>query len=553
MNEVLVVGHRNPDLDSIGAAIGYAEFKRRTNLPGAMAARCGDTNARIDFVLERFGLPAPRFVANVSPKVRDVMEQDVISVLPDTPVAEAMALMDQNSLRVLPVLDRDRRCLGLASVFKMMDFQLPGQHRLFESRRVLSTLNGLVRTLNARAIHLHHPDREEDLVMMVGGMSVESFQQRLERHSPQSLLIVVGDRYDIQLLAIERGVRGIVVTGNLEMRPSLVEAAQRHGVSLLLSPHDSVTTAMLCRGAITVRHMLEEDFLAFREDDELARARRAAAESDHPAFPVLSESGATVGILSKSDFLKPVRRRLILVDHNELSQAVPGAGDTEIIEIIDHHRLGALTTNAPIYFLNDPVGSTSTIVADCFFRERVEIPPAVAGVLLAGLVSDTLNLTSPTTTSRDVDICRQLEKCSGENATQLAEDLFRSGSVLVSQPPEEAITSDCKEYHEEGRRFSVAQIEEIGFTQFWDRKEAVCEALRLHRARQGYDFAALLVTDVTRQNSLLVLSAEQAMLDAMGYPEIEPGIFELAQVVSRKKQLLPYLAHCLQQVAQASA
>jgi len=547
MKEVLVIGHRNPDLDSISAAIGYAEFKRRTGMPEATAARCGDTNARIDFVLERFGLPAPRFVADVSPKVRDVMRRDVISVPPDTPVAEALSIMDQKSLRVLPVLDEQRRCRGLASVFKMMQFQQPGQHRLFESRRVLATLTGIARTLEAKAIHVEQPDREDDLSLMIGGMSVESFQNRLDRYPPHTLLIVVGDRHDIQLLAIEHGVRCIVVTGNLEIRRSLVDAARARGVSLLLSPHDSMTTAMLCRGAITVSHMLEEEFLSFREDDLLAGARRTAAESYHQAFPVLAETGETTGILSKSDFLKPVNRRLILVDHNELSQAVHGAEHAEIIEIIDHHRLGSLTTSTPIYFLNDPVGSTSTIVADCFLRHGVDLPANVAGMLLAGLVSDTLNLTSPTATPRDGVILKQLEEISGENASRLAEDLFRSGSILVSQPPPQAITSDCKEYLEEGRRFSVAQIEEIGFTQFWQRKAEVCEALDAHRARHAYFFAALLVTDVTRQNSLLIMSAGKAVLDAIDYPEVEPGIFELAQVVSRKKQLLPYLTHCLKQ------
>jgi manganese-dependent inorganic pyrophosphatase len=476
------------------------------------------------------------------------MRREVVSVLPDTPVAEALAIMDQNSLRVLPVLDEHRHCRGLASVFKMMQFQQPGHHRLFESRRVVATLKGIARTLEAQVIHVEEGGREDDLTLMIGGMSVESFKSRLESYPAHKLLIVVGDRHDIQLLAIEHGVRCIVVTGNLEIRRSLVDAAKACGVSLLLSPHDSMTTAMLCRAAITVNHMLEEDFLTFREDDLLANARRMAAESIYQAFPVLAETGETAGILSKSDFLKKVNRRLILVDHNELSQAVHGAEDAEIIEIIDHHRLGSLSTSHPIYFLNDPVGSTSTIVADCFLRHSLPLASNIAGVLLAGVVSDTLNLTSPTATPRDAVVLKKLEEASGANATKLAEDMFRSGSVLVSHAPAQAITSDCKEYVEDGHRFSVAQIEEIGFSHFWDRKQAVMEALTNHRIRHGHFFSALLVTDVTRQNSLLLMAGDKPMLDAIDYPELETGIFELAEVVSRKKQLLPYLTHCLKQV-----
>jgi len=349
-------------------------------------------------------------------------------------------------------------------------------------------------------------------------------------------------------LAVESGVRCIVVTGNLTIRRETIEAAERNGVSLLLSPHDSMTTAMLCRAAITVSHMIDEDFLSFRDDELLASARRKAMEAYSHAFPVLDEAGTTIGILSKSDFLKKVDRRLILVDHNELSQAVQGAEEAEIIEIIDHHRIGALSTTQPIYFLNDPVGSTSTIVADCFLRQGVAMPKEIAGLLLAGLISDTLNLTSPTATPRDGSVLKQLEVLAGINATQFAEDLFRSGSILVSRPAPQAITSDCKEYVEDEQRFSVAQIEEIGFTQFWRCKDEVMEALRAYRERQGYFFSALLVTDVTRRNSLLLLAAGEELMDTIDYPEVEPGIFELAEVVSRKKQLLPFLAHCLHQI-----
>ncbi len=548
MNEVLVIGHRNPDLDSICSAIGYAEFRCRTGLPEAVAARCGDTNERIDFVLHRFGVPAPRFVADVSPKIRDVMQRNVMSALPDTPMAEALDWMDHKNLRVLPVLDRQQRCLGLANVFKMMQFHLPGPDRLFESRRVLASLQGITRTLGAKLIHAEDPDQEEDLTLMIGGMSLESFQQRLHEYPPRKMLVVVGDRHDVQQLAVEAGVRCVVVTGNLDIREETIAAARRRAVSLLLSPHDSMTTAMLCRASITISHMIDEDFLSFRDDEPLKSAQRAAQQSYLHAFPVIDENGATVGILSKSDFLKNVKRRLILVDHNELSQAVHGAEEAEVIEIIDHHRIGALMTSRPIYFLNDPVGSTSTIVADGFFRLGVPMPKEVAGLLLSGLIADTLNLSSPTATERDASVLKRLEEVAGVNASRFAEDLFRSGSILVSRPPAQAITSDCKEYTERGETFSVAQIEEIGFTQFWNKKPAVMEALQAYRTQRGYFFAALLVTDVTRRNSLLLLAADKEMMDTISYPEVEPGIFELADVVSRKKQLLPFLTHCLEQI-----
>lgn len=545
MSEILVIGHRNPDTDSICSAIGYAEFKRRTGMPEAVAARCGDTNGRIDFVLNTFGLPAPRFVADVSPKVRDVMGGDPVSVPPDATVAEALAIMDENNIRVLPVLDEKRHCRGLASVFKMNQFYLPSSLRLFDSRRVLASLDAIARTVNARIVHGVEPGREDDLVMMIGAMALDSFQARLKKFPPERLIIVVGDRLDIQKLAVDSRVRCLVVTGGLQVDRTITENAQRNGVSLLVSMHDTATTAMLIRAAIAVRHMLDEQFLSFGADEPLSAVRARAVQSEFQAFPVTADGGEIVGVLSKSDFVKKVDRRLILVDHNELTQAVQGAEEVDIIEIIDHHRIGALTTRQPILFRNEPVGSTSTIVAECFLRTRVELPPAIAGLLLAGLITDTLNLTSPTTTSRDAEVLRELEKISGVDATAFTEKVFSSGSVLTSRPPEQAIVVDCKEYTEQGRRFSVAQIEEIGFEQFWKRKADVLSALEGHRRRQGYAFAALLVTDIASQSSLLLLAAPPDILGIVDYPEVEPGIYEMAGVVSRKKQLMPYLAHCL--------
>jgi manganese-dependent inorganic pyrophosphatase len=275
--------------------------------------------------------------------------------------------------------------------------------------------------------------------------------------------------------------------------------------------------------------------------------REEATASGYLAFPVLDGEGQTVGILSKTDFLKTVTRKLILVDHNELSQAVQGADEVEIIEIIDHHRIGALATQQPILFRNEPVGSSCTIVADCFFRHGVEMPRAIAGLLLAGLVSDTLNLTSPTTTPRDSEILKQLEALSGVNAREFTEKLFASGSLLTLKPAPQAVATDCKEYAENGAKFSVAQIEEIGFEQFWKRKDELLAALEDYRRQRAYLFSTLLVTDVATQSSLLLVEGDEKFIKRIDFPRLEPGIYELRDIVSRKKQLLPYLTHCLRE------
>lgn len=546
MSEVLVIGHRNPDTDSICSAIAYAELKRRMGMPNAIAARCGDTNDRIDFVLRTFGFAAPRFVADVSPKVRDVMQENVVSLPPHATAAEALGIMDERNIRVLPVLNEDFTCRGLLSLFKMSKVFFPAPNRLFDSRRVNASLRNLASTLNAQMLFVLEPNRVEDLILMVGAMSLDSFAKRLPLYPREKLMVIVGDRRDIQELAVQERVRVIVVTGGLPVEKSIIEQAKKNEVSILVSPHDSAATAMLARASITVDHLIHEKFLSFREDEPLALVRPIATASNFQAFPVLDQHQRTVGILSKSDLLKKVERQLILVDHNELSQAVHGAEHVEILEVVDHHRVG-LTTHSPIMFHNAPVGSTSTIIADMFLRHRVEFSDKLAGLLLAGLVSDTLNLTSPTTTQTDADVLSILEVKANVNAREFTEKLFASGSVLVMRPAAKAVATDCKEYEGGGRRFSVAQIEEIGFDQFYKRKTEVVEALEDYRQRKGYYFAALLITDVVMQTSLLVLAGPEAIQRRIDYPEIEDGIYELEGVVSRKKQLLPYLTHCLAQ------
>jgi manganese-dependent inorganic pyrophosphatase len=547
MSEILVIGHRNPDTDAICSAIGYAEFKRRTGMTEAVAARCGDTNDRIDFVLETFGVPAPKFIADVSPKISDVMQRRILSVRPDSTAADALRLMDEKNLRILPVMDDAQKCHGLVSLFKLSKFLFPAANRASNSREVLSSLAQLAQTLDGQLITGSETGREEELILMIGAMGLESFAARLEKFPPEKSCVIVGDRWDIQNVAIREGVRVLIVTGGITVEPKTIEAARKKNVSVITSPHDTATTASLCRAAVAVRHVLNEEFLCFRENMPLAAVRDEATSSGYLAFPVLDGAGQTVGILSKTDFLKTVTRKLILVDHNELSQAVQGASEVEIIEIIDHHRIGTLATQQPILFRNEPVGSTSTIVADSFFRNDVTMAPEIAGLLLAGVVADTLNLTSPTTTTRDAEILKRLEQLSQVNAREFTEKLFASGSLITLKAAPQAITTDCKEYREAGVNFSVAQIEEVSFYQFWKRKEELLAALEAYRGKRSYHFSAVLVTNVTTQNSLLLVAGDEKFMKRIDYPRLEPGIYELRDVVSRKKQLLPYLTHCLRE------
>ena len=548
--QTIVIGHRNPDMDSICSAIGCAELKRLTGWQDVIAARCGPTNPRIDFALHRFGIEPPALLTDLSPRVQDVMQPNVVSVHVDTPIYEAVQLIDRRRLRGLPVVDDRLRCTGLLNSFKIMHHLIP-PHEEAESgaaRTVTASLADIARTVHGRLICGALSTEEEDLFLLVGAMRQDSFGPRLKsyREAGRKVVVFVGDRPHIQQLAIELRAHAVVVTGGYAIEPEVEIAARAAGVTLITSPSDTATTVLMSRGAVRAGRMVETDFLSFRRDMRLAEARQRAADTSAFVFPVVDDHGKLCGILSKSDFIKSIPRQLILVDHNELDQAVRGADQVPILEIYDHHRLGGFTSATPVLFWNNPVGSTSTIVALCFAHAGLAVPRKIAGVLLSGLISDTLNLTSPTTTPTDRKIRDELAKAAEVDADAYARELFSVGSPLLTLTAEEAVTADSKPYTENGFRFVVAQVEELTFAHFSEKRDALLAALDARQKREALLFAALLVTDITTQSSLLLVRGDDRFLSTIASPVAHaPHIWQLDGVVSRKKQLLPFLIECL--------
>jgi manganese-dependent inorganic pyrophosphatase len=543
--QTIVIGHRNPDMDSICSAIGYAEFKRITGHPEVVAARCGNTNERIDYVLRKFGHPAPMLVTDLSPKVCDVMESRVISVQADSPVYDAIHLIDQKGLRGLPVVNGGNLCLGLLSSFKITHHLFPSRDEANAARLVTASVADIVATFGGTLVAGTLDTEPCEHLLMVCAMAQDSFIPRLRRYTDRSVILFVGDRPHIQEMAIAENVEAIVVTGGLNISDEVRQAAEKAGVTLIASPHDTATTVLLSRGAVRVERMIQTEYVSFHSETPLEEARQVAAQSGQFVFPVLNDGNCLVGILSKSDFIKPVPRQLILVDHNELTQAVRGAAEVPIIEILDHHKLGGFASHTPIHFWNNPVGSTSSIVALCFQNAGVPIPKSIAGLLMAGLISDTLNLSSPTTTATDRRLLAHLSAIAEVDPSQLAAEIFAVGSPLLTMSPKQAVGADSKVYVENGYRFSVAQIEELSFAHFAEKRDALLEELETQRLEKKLVFSALLVTDINEQTSLLLVRGEDAFLSTIDYPETSPFIWELAGVVSRKKQLLPYLLQCV--------
>jgi len=546
-----VIGHKNPDTDAICSAIAYAAFKEARGEAGYLAARCGNSNARIDAILERFHTALPLYLSDVSPRVHDLMTVNPYAVSLGATCAESLRLIDQHNISVLPVVSSDNRATGTITLAQLGHFFIPRLDEPRAMRQVRTSLARIVQSLQASILHVVEGDRLEELFVRIGAMDIGTFWKISEKDNIPAAksIIILGDRRDVQQRAIELGIRALIISGNLPVDPAIVALAKAKGVSILVSAHDTATTSWFVRTASTIEQLVDPKFVALNPDVRIADIRRKFAQQAPHAMMVTSEDGTLLGILTKTDLLKPVPTRLVLVDHNELTQAVPGADEVTITEIIDHHRLGPMATPQPILFINEPVGSTCTIVADLFRRHGLKPSPNLAGLMMSGLISDTLLLQSPTSTPKDAEVLAWLESNAKIKAKALAQLIFSSGSVILASPPDKVVRSDFKVYEEDDVRFAVSQVEELGFDNFWQHSKAMTKALAELRTDEKLAFACLLVTDINTQNSLMLVQGDPEFIRRISYAHVQQDeIFDLPGVVSRKKQLIPYLTGLLKEM-----
>ena len=545
---IYIIGHRNPDVDSVCSALGYAAYKAAAGNSNYKAARCGISNARIDRILKRFKTQLPEYIGDVRLRAQHVMKREFLSLSKEASCYAVMDMIDRYDLRSVPLLDSAGKMLGEVSVFDLGEFFIPRPRLPRDARRVRATLNDVIKTLDADAPAVFRADEMEDMFVRIGAMEVSSFGSFIDKEQlrPEQNLIVVGDRFDIQIKAVQMGVRGLIITGGYQVDSAVLEMARQKSVSVILCKHDSATTALLVRMATRAEPLMRKDFASVGREALLSGIALKKKEFSGGNIFVCSRDGKLEGVFSRSDLIDPPRRKLVLVDHNELSQAVTGADEAEILEIIDHHRVGGAQTINPILFINKPVGATCTIVSEFFFRDGLRPDKRTAGLLLSGIVCDTLNLKSPTATPEDSEQIKRLEKIAGIKAAELADYIFGADSVILSSSPNHTVLADCKFYEDSAAKFSVSQVEELGFDNFFSKFAPLKEALEHLRKDKNLLFSALLVTNVIKQDSLLLICGDEDFISKIGYArDSDRGVFELPGIVSRKKQLVPYLSGLL--------
>jgi len=537
--KIYVVGHRNPDTDSVVSAIAYAELLRHQGLDNVVAARQGDLWPETQYILERFGIPVPSLVEDVRPCARDLMTPDAIVGRPDESVHAVGQRLRAHHIRAMPVVGQDGRIAGLISVEDFANILLLGLDPDLIDQIHLEVDN-VVETLDGRLLVEAQGRKLRDKVL-VAAMDIETVRSRLE----PDIMIVMGDREDVQRVAIEQYVGAVVITGELSVSGEIIALARERNVTLISSPHHTFTTVRLLNLSIPIWHIMERDVLVATLDEPLDDVRDKLSRQQ--TIPVLEDDGQVAGVVSRSDVINPVRHGVYLVDHNERSQTVDGLDEAELLGIVDHHRIADIQTGAPIFFRNEIVGSTSTLIAGLFGEAGIPISPAIAGILLGGLITDTVLLRSPTSTERDRRVADELAAIAGVDMAGFGRDIFARVSNLTGRTPRQILTTDFKEYRINEQPFAISYMETVQKRQVDQIRDDLLADMKALRAEKGYASLLLIVVDIVHnQTEILIDGMEKEVAEALGEPLVSPHSAITSGVVSRKKQIVPILPQVAQ-------
>lgn len=541
-----ISGHRNPDADSIASAYALAELRRVQNPEANYAPVCpGVLPERVAHLFRRFGVKPPPRKNDVYLRMRDLCVP-APAVSAGTSLFDAVNRLRKLGLQQIPVTDGRGRYLGLLSALSLLSRLLgigSADSESFIGRRIRSSIALMRRVLEAEMPASFSEDELRDFDVYVAAMRAETFEDHIPVRENRNLAVIVGNRTDILWKVIDNGVRLLIVTGAEEIPGGVVAAARLRGVSVLKTGLDSATVTRRLKFSMPVEQaeMSAAGTLTLSPDDRLRDFRARIMKSPSELFPVVGGNGLLEGVIYKKTLSEEPPYRMILVDHNEPEQRIPGAEELPVAEIVDHHRIGTIGTAHPIRFTGDVVGSTCTLVAKMFFEAGVPVSAPTAGILLGGLISDTLVLKSPTTTALDREICARLEKISGVPARELMEDLLKIDSPLTAKSARDVISGDRKDYASGRFRFALAQVEESNLQLLRLRRDELAAEMETACRADGLHFFGLLVTDAVRETSDMLAVGENEIIRALHYARAEDGIFSLPGVLSRKKQLLPQM------------
>ena len=546
-HKVVVIGHRNPDTDSICSAIAYAELKNKTSSLVCEARRAGRMNQETEFVLKRFGVAPPRMCTDVNPKIRDVDYREMPGIPGSTSLRKAWEIMRDQKIDTLPITSADNELEGIITVKDIatanMDVFDTGVLATSRTtyKNILETLGGTMVVGNENAVCTTGHIR-------IGTATPEMLENNVEKGD----IVILTNRYESQLCAIEKEASLLIICNGAKVGRTIQRIAEETGVAIMTAPCDTYAAGKLMSQCAPISYyMTRDDIMKFTLVTPVADVTRVMAKVRHRYFPILDEDGKYCGMVSRRNIIALRKRRIILVDHNEATQAVEGFDQAEILEIIDHHRIGSLETSGPVYFRNQPVGCTATIITQMYDENGVEIRPQIAGLLLAAILSDTLVFRSPTCTPVDVSTAHRLAKIAGVEIDAFASEMFEAGEKLDGKTPEEVFLQDFKVFMCGDVRFGVAQGSYMTRKNLLAAEDLLQPYLEEARNKQNVEDIYMLLTDVPKEESVVISSgryAAEVLADGFETQPADDGSFTLPGVVSRKKQFIPALMTAYQEL-----
>jgi manganese-dependent inorganic pyrophosphatase len=537
---VYVTGHRNPDLDSIGSAIGLAELMGRLHPDDTYTpVRLGDVNRQTAWALERSGAKQPEFLPHIRLRVSDVMKELEVVANRSDPVRQVGREMAEHGMDLMPVVDDEGKLTGMVTERDLARLYVRESRGVPTFADAPARVDTIVEVLQGELV------TGEGDTMITGRLWVISMDvATMGRNIEAGDIVVVGDRADAQLQAIELGCAAMVTSNGIDPDPDALALAQERGTIVIISPSDSYVTSRMIRLSEPCSVVVSSDPLTVAPDDVLGEVSSQVLDVDYRAAIAVDEHGVPIALVTRGELVRPRPRRVLLVDHAEQAQSVPGIEEAEIVEILDHHHIGSIETRVPVRATFDPVGSTATLVVERFRAEGREPRAATAGMLLAAILSDTVILSSPTTTDRDRRVVNYLEELLQLDAREFGMEMFEYSSDVSDLSGEEIVTRDAKEYEVGGRTVSIAQVETVGKT-LSDRESELRDALETARRMEGHDLAALMVTDIVSRGTRLLVAGDPAPLARILGVDPDGGIFDLPGVMSRKKQVAPRIMAAL--------
>ncbi len=546
-HKVVVIGHRNPDTDSICSAIAYAELKNKTSSLVCEARRAGRMNQETEFVLKRFGVAPPRMCTDVNPKIRDVDYREMPGIPGSTSLRKAWEIMRDQKIDTLPITSADNELEGIITVKDIatanMDVFDTGVLATSRTtyKNILETLGGTMVVGN------------ENAVCTTGHIKIgTATPEMLENNVEKGDIVILTNRYESQLCAIEKEASLIIICNGAKVGRTIQRIAEETGVAIMTAPCDTYAAGKLMSQCAPISYyMTRDDIMKFTLVTPVADVTRVMAKVRHRYFPILDEDGKYCGMVSRRNIIALRKRRIILVDHNEATQAVEGFDQAEILEIIDHHRIGSLETSGPVYFRNQPVGCTATIITQMYDENGVEIRPQIAGLLLAAILSDTLVFRSPTCTPVDVSTAHRLAKIAGVEIDAFASEMFEAGEKLDGKTPEEVFLQDFKVFMCGDVRFGVAQGSYMTRKNLKAAQKLLTPYLPEACGKQNVEDLYMLLTDVPKEESVVICTgrhADEMLRSGFEKEPEEDGSWVLPGVVSRKKQFIPALMSAYQEL-----